>query len=360
VASLLIAGAYSKLDEYEYVESLEERRAIVDFLFRVLPILRTLVLEELLGEKISLSGIAVLSYDQTVDKFRKNGRSRLPTLVVQELQQIHSMFNSSDNDVTDDDDDVQYSCYQCKYILFNSRRSCMQCKGYDLCEPCYIIHGRSHPHKLKKYRRIAIGSLVELVDSIISITQDQEDLIMDTIQNTTNSNPTPYQFPARERDVISPTKTEPKGDREYREPKEVKELREQHPKENREHNKDKDFKDKDFKELQKEPKRKRRETQRDREPSPTPSSAAPTSENYDSEVIDCICGNNKDLGFMISCEKCLAWLHGKCVGISKRNEPEEYLYKLLSVVYNTLTPQILLPTMCKEKRCSERCRQISA
>jgi hypothetical protein len=27
---------------------------------------------------------------------------------------------------------------------------------------------------------------------------------------------------------------------------------------------------------------------------------------------------------MISCEKCFAWLHGKCVGISKRNEPDEY------------------------------------
>jgi len=47
-------------------------------------------------------------------------------------------------------------------------------------------------------------------------------------------------------------------------------------------------------------------------------------ENYDEEVIECICGNNKDLGFMISCEKCYAWLHGKCVGISKRNEPEVY------------------------------------
>lgn len=27
---------------------------------------------------------------------------------------------------------------------------------------------------------------------------------------------------------------------------------------------------------------------------------------------------------MVSCDKCLAWLHGKCVGISKRNEPEVY------------------------------------
>jgi len=202
----------------------------------------------------------------------------------------------------------------------------MQCKGYDLCEACFAIHGRSHPHKLKKFRRLTIGALVELVDSVIITTQDQEDLIMDTIANT--NTPAPYTFPVREKDVISPVKTDVK-DKEYKEHKEVKEhTTREHTREHREQKekdtKDKDYKDKDYKEP-KEPKRRRRGEHREASP---PLSSGPSShhhaEGYESEVIDCICGNNKDLGFMISCEKCLAWLHGKCVGISKRNEPEEY------------------------------------
>jgi len=54
------------------------------------------------------------------------------------------------------------------------------------------------------------------------------------------------------------------------------------------------------------------------------SDSSDDEEEYMDEVINCVCGVNKDLGYMISCERCLSWLHGKCVNISRRNEPSEY------------------------------------
>jgi len=295
IASLIISSAYQKLDEFDTVETMEEKRPIIEFLFKILPILKSLVLEELLGEPITLSGIVVLSYDHIVDKFRKSGRGRFSGNMNNELLQIRNYsFPMVENDVIDDDEDSQYSCYQCRYILFNSRRSCMYCKGYHLCESCYSTCGKSHPHKMKKYRRIAISNLLELVDSISNVTQEQQDILESSV---------------REHDT-SPTKVEKESkEREYKD-KDYK---------------DKDYKDKDYKEVKepREPKRRRRE--KDSSPPLTVAqSNQQSSEPYESEVIDCICGNNKDLGFMISCERCLAWLHGKCVGISKRNEPDQY------------------------------------
>jgi len=93
--------------------------------------------------------LVVLSYEMIIEKFRR--RSKLPTSVGNELYQIRNHSPAAmENDAADDDEDIQYSCYHCKYILFNSRRSCAQCKGYDLCEPCYATYGKTHQHKMKK------------------------------------------------------------------------------------------------------------------------------------------------------------------------------------------------------------------
>jgi len=50
---------------------------------------------------------------------------------------------------------------------------------------------------------------------------------------------------------------------------------------------------------------------------------------------------------MISCEKCFAWLHGKCVGISKRNEPEIYYcprcVKRSTIINAKLSPKNFSP-----------------
>lgn len=125
IASLVISAAYQKLDEFDTVDTNEEKRAACEFLFKILPIVKCLVLEELLGEPIALSGLVILSYEMVVDKFRKNGRNKLPQSVTNELLQIRNHpFPTMENDAAEDDEDIQYSCYHCKYILFNSRRSC--------------------------------------------------------------------------------------------------------------------------------------------------------------------------------------------------------------------------------------------
>lgn len=77
-----------------------------------------------------MSGQVILSYETLVEMLKKNGRARLPAGLNQEIYQIrNSPLPTFDNDIIDEDDDITYSCYQCKSILFNSRRSCPSCKG---------------------------------------------------------------------------------------------------------------------------------------------------------------------------------------------------------------------------------------
>jgi hypothetical protein len=256
IGSLLVAAAYQKLDELECVDTPYEKQQSCLFLLRILPILKTLVLEEVLCEPLHLSAMVVLSYDLIVEKLASEGRksSDLSPALVNELSQVIELpLAALDSDVNDDDEEAQFNCNVCKYILFNTRRSCHQCKNYDLCEPCFSKIGRKHPHKMKRHRKISVQTLLDLVENIrTALVEHEQD----------------------ERKIEKPSLASRKRDR-------------------------RDLKDE--------------------------AQLAPTDQdNYDEEVIECICGNNKDLGFMISCEKCYAWLHGKCVGISKRNEPEVY------------------------------------
>lgn len=271
LSSLVVYAAFQRIDELETSESPREKHQICNFLATLLPVLRAQVLEELLGEHLSISGAIVLGYDLVIDQLATSLRKGLNAIVAGELYQVRGApLPTPEPEMGDDDDDAHHSCVSCKYLLFNSRRSCYQCKGYHLCEPCWIKHGKLHPHKMKKHRKVPVQSLLDLVEKIRVILNDHEQ----------DDPPPPEARNAR--------------------------------------------------------KRERREIAR-----------GDDDDNYDEEVIDCICGNNKDLGFMISCEKCYTWLHGKCVGISKRNEPEVYYcprcVKRTSPINAKLSPRNISP-----------------
>jgi len=51
---------------------------------------------------------------------------------------------------------------------------------------------------------------------------------------------------------------------------------------------------------------------------------APEAVDDDDDRIDCVCGVNEDRGFMLFCEQCRRWLHGRCVGVTKKTEPEHF------------------------------------
>ena len=138
--------------------------------------------------------MVVLSYDAVVDKLRKSARTRLANNLNSEIMQIRTCpIPSIGDDVIEEDDDIQYSCFQCKQILFNSRRSCNHCKGifdrpfefvvtsitgFDLCEACFGNVGKSHPHKMKKYRKTAVQNYLEMIDQVMNVLQDREDLLL--------------------------------------------------------------------------------------------------------------------------------------------------------------------------------------
>ena len=56
--------------------------------------------------------------------------------------------------------------------------------------------------------------------------------------------------------------------------------------------------------------------------------AAPLPE--DSGVIRCVCTSDNDDGFTIQCERCFAWLHGRCVDILPDSVPQVYICPLCS------------------------------
>jgi len=273
ISSLVVSAAYAKLDEAEASEP-QDRSSAIHFLAKLFPILKVQALEEILGERLTLSSLVILSYAGIVEKLRKNGRKNLPPSVQNELEQVRGahVLPAWESNAAEEEEDIKISCSLCKFIIFNSRRTCTFCKGYDLCEPCFGTVGNLHQHKMKKIRKMPVQSLLDLIESMRGILEDS-------------------QF------------TEPHGKKRKETSPVTREKRESD--------------DDDMKETF--------EMFADGGGGGPGTRSGGGHSNYnEEEVINCICGNNKDLGFMISCEKCLAWLHGKCVGISKRNEPEIY------------------------------------
>jgi hypothetical protein len=47
-------------------------------------------------------------------------------------------------------------------------------------------------------------------------------------------------------------------------------------------------------------------------------------EETDNSVTQCMCGHDEESEFMIQCERCSAWQHGDCVGVTEESLPEKY------------------------------------
>ncbi|XP_038051726.1 uncharacterized protein LOC119724650 isoform X2 [Patiria miniata] len=43
------------------------------------------------------------------------------------------------------------------------------------------------------------------------------------------------------------------------------------------------------------------------------------------DMISCICRNQEEEGFMIQCETCYGWQHGRCVGLTEHTVPKQYI-----------------------------------
>ncbi|XP_078006378.1 PHD finger protein 20 isoform X4 [Phascolarctos cinereus] len=48
-------------------------------------------------------------------------------------------------------------------------------------------------------------------------------------------------------------------------------------------------------------------------------------DNFDFEVVRCICEVQEENDFMIQCEECQCWQHGVCMGLLEDNVPEKYI-----------------------------------
>lgn len=41
------------------------------------------------------------------------------------------------------------------------------------------------------------------------------------------------------------------------------------------------------------------------------------------DIINCVCGEEEEDGYMLQCESCLTWQHGQCEGIDAPAEPSK-------------------------------------
>jgi len=291
IGSIVFNSTEARLAELNSADSEKEKQANADFFFRILPVLQVLILEELLDERINLNSLSILAYQPIADQFR-NGGIQLKGIAMHEVAHIRPqtslitpLSSSAEYLTPKEGEEDHHSCALCKYVLFNSRRTCDVCANLDLCEVCHNLSSQMHPHKFKIYRKLPIDRLLDMVDAIQTFLKDcqPEALYKEPINlmQTINMN---TDKPSRKRP--HPDSSVMEGSKQNTHLLGAKEPLSNMP---------------------------------GQQPLP------PGVDSYESEeVIDCVCANNKDLGFMISCEKCLAWLHGKCVGISKRNEPDEY------------------------------------
>jgi len=232
-SSLIVSACYQKLDELDSCELKTERQSLSFALLKLLPILKAQVLEEILGERIMVSSLTSMCYSSVVYKLlyhSKFGPSMLnelsqirkmplPQLISDDrLAQLQKEIDEKQNSIPKKkpslstqfqeistnniilegtpppspneilvneiilqdnlDEEISTTCCQCKYVLFNSKRSCQTCKGYDLCEYCFQNFGiTGHQHSMKLFRKIDILSLIDLVDSVQNAVQEYDDVL---------------------------------------------------------------------------------------------------------------------------------------------------------------------------------------
>ena len=71
------------------------------------------------------------------------------------------------------------------------------------------------------------------------------------------------------------------------------------------------------------------------------------------DIIDCVCGDNEEYGFMVACETCGAWEHGECCRIYAEEEiPKDY--KCSSCVRRSEKAVVLLEFASDDKAASLR------
>lgn len=83
-------------------------------------------------------------------------------------------------------------------------------------------------------------------------------------------------------------------------------------------------------------------------------------------VTQCLCGHLDESEYMIQCERCHAWQHGECVGISQEDVPEQYLcygksdHSALVAHTRHATTTTLFVFFCRRCLCVHSARRKSA
>jgi hypothetical protein len=369
LVGLAVAAASEKLDFLEQMrvnasaasreDAQRDRRSALAVLKHILPALQSEVLEVVLQEAVGVSGLTALAYEPALASIAAGLPASLQ-LGMKVAGTAEKPRRSIDADATLDPYDA---CETCAVALFNGRRFCDTCSA-TLCTSCYGAFGHKHPMQLRRrvdtetLKRLAravsvavgvAGAGLEFVNKKDVLQIDATaTLVGDTaLADMPLSSFTLSVHPKRRRKLsvnsIRVSMANGSGaesmlvDRgalpqQYQQVQQHQQQQQQHQQQHHHHQQ----------QQQQHQQQQQNSQQHQQAQSNVPSdddnsggnnngSHKFNSNNNDDEEddeddrIDCICGRNDDRGFMLFCDRCRVWLHGKCVNITKKTVPEVFV-----------------------------------
>jgi hypothetical protein len=379
LVGLAVAAASEKLDFLEQLRSAastasredtqRDTRAAVTVLQHILPALQSEVLEAVLQDAVAVSGLSALAYEPALAVMAAGPSSSLVLgmkcagAIAEKPRRVH------DADATLDRYDA---CATCAVALFNGRRYCDSC-SLAMCASCYSTFG--HKHTMHVRRRIDTDTLKRLARAVSIATgvagaglefMNKKDLLqidanaalagdtaladMPLSSFTLSVHPKRRRKEARSSAINGVYANGGAGggggggesmlvDRgalpqHYQQSSQQQQKQQQH----QQHQQQQQQQQQQHHQQQAQQQPLQQAQQQTNVQSDDDGSGGNNgaSNNFNSnnvneddededDRIDCICGRNDDRGFMLFCDRCRVWLHGKCVNITKKTVPEVFV-----------------------------------
>jgi len=263
-----------------------QKRAALDQLSAALPLLQLEAVESFTGETLTPSGFLTIGYDEAMEMIVRNA---VPTAMTTQRKLASTTASApSVFRAAEDVDDEKTRCSACAVILYNLRQHCPTC-DLSMCLGCYGSLGHEHTTIVRRRQPPeAITTLVAKVAELLGLAGIRSNGPQGSGAAAAASKSAASSQAAR-RKAASRNQSRNGGPPS---------------------------------------KRARRADASDsavdddgsREREDDDDAGGESSEDR----IDCVCGSNVDKGYMIFCEQCRCWLHGRCVGVTKRNTPKTF------------------------------------
>jgi hypothetical protein len=360
LVGLAVAAASEKLDFLEQMrvqaavalreDAQRDRRSALAVLKHILPALQSEVLEVVLQEAVGVSSLTALAYEPALASIAAGLPAPLQ-LGMKVAGTAEKPRRSIGADATLDPYDA---CESCNVALFNGRRVCDTCSA-AMCASCYGAFGHKHPMQLR--RRIDTETLKRLARAVsvavgvagagLEFINKKDVLQIDatatlvgdaSLADMPLSSFTLSVQPKRRRKMAPAVSQRATPNYMATDGKEwaTGALPHQYQQINHQQQPQQQQQQQNSQQQQQQQQSQTGVASDDDNSGGNTNNGHKFNSNNNSnnnmdedddedDRIDCICGRNDDRGFMLFCDRCRVWLHGKCVNITKKTVPEVFV-----------------------------------